>query len=162
MPADAAAVLQRRTLHFDTIEQILADVDGLEKAQKQGKLRTLGNWSPGQNLGHLASWIDYSYDGVPFKIPFIARIVMRPMKNKFLYKPMRPGARIPRLKDGTLGIDQISFEEGLARLRKNLGRLKSEPPQSPHALFGRLNHDEWIAQHLRHSELHLSYLHAEP
>ena len=59
MPADAVQASQRRTLHFDSIDQIMADVDQLAGAQKQGKLRSLGNWTAGQNLGHLASWIDF-------------------------------------------------------------------------------------------------------
>jgi len=162
MPTVATNIPQRRTLHFDTINQILADIDQLEIAKQQGKLRSLGNWSPGQNLGHLASWIDYSYDGVPFRVPFIARIVLRPMKKMFLYKPMRPGARIPKVPGGTAGIDEIPFEEGLDRFRKNLARLKSDPPSGPHAVFGPLTHEEWIAQHLRHAELHLSFLCADP
>jgi hypothetical protein len=83
------------------------------------------------------------------------------MKKKFLYKPMKPGARIPKVPGGTAGIDEIPFEEGLAKFRKNLARLKSEPPKNPHALFGPLTHEEWIAQHLRHAELHLSFLRAD-
>jgi hypothetical protein len=161
MPVDAVQGSQRRNLHFDSIDQIMADVDQLADAQKQGKLRSLGNWTAGQNLGHLASWIDYSYDGVPFKVPFIARIVMRPFKKAFLYKPMKPGSRIPKLPGGTAGIDVIPFDDGLARFRKNLARLKSGPPKIPHALFGPFTHDEWIAQHLRHAELHLSFLRAD-
>jgi hypothetical protein len=39
--------------------------------------------------------------------------------------------------------------------------LAKAPPTIPHALFGPLTHDEWIAQHLRHAELHLSFLRTE-
>jgi hypothetical protein len=130
-------------------------------AQQQGKLQCFGNWSPGQNLGHLAAWIDYSFDGVPIKVPLIARIVMRPMKNLVLHKPMRPGARIPKVPGGTAGIDPLSFDEGLSRFRKNFARLKAEAPQRPHVLFGNLTHGEWICQHLRHAELHLSFMRGE-
>jgi len=155
---DTRQVARRRTLHFESLNEVMADVEKLAAAQEQGKLRCLGNWSPGQNLGHLASWVDYSYDGVPFKVPFIAKIVMRPMKNRFLHKPMRPGSRIPKLPGGTAGIDPLSFEEGLTRFRKNFTRLKSEAPQRPHVVFGNLTHEEWICQHLRHAELHLSFM----
>jgi len=161
MPVATQNSTQRRTLHFESIDQVLAELEMLAAAEKESKLRTLGNWTPGQNLGHLSSWIDYSYDGVPFKIPFIARIIMRPMKNKFLYKPMRPGSRIPRLPHGTVGIDVIPFDEALSKFRTNLNRLKAKPPEIPHSLFGPFTHEEWIAQHLRHAELHLSFLRAD-
>ena len=158
MPIDTKTLTTRRPLHFDTIDQILADLDTLATAQQAGKLRTLGNWTPGQNLGHLSSWIDYSFNGPPFKVPFIAKLFMRPMKKKFLFKPMGPGSRLPKNPNGTFGTDVLSFDEGLSRLRRNLTRLKSESPKIPHALFGPMTHDEWIAQHLRHCELHLSFM----
>ena len=155
---DTKTIAQRRELHFTRIDEALAEVDKLAEAERQGKLRCLGNWSPGQNLGHLASWIDYSYDGVPFKTPFFVKLVMRPMKRRMLYKPMRAGLRIPSLPGGTAGIDPMSFEEGLGRFRRTFTRLKNEPPQRPHALFGLLTHDEWINAHLRHAELHLGFM----
>jgi hypothetical protein len=160
-PINTTQLFNRRTLHFNSIDEILTEADRLAAFQQAGKLRSIGNWSSGQNLGHLASWIDFSYDGVPFKVPFIARIIMRPMKKRTLYKPMKPGSRIPKLKDGTVGIDPLGFDEGLTKFRKNFSRLKSECPKIPHALFGRMTHEEWIAQHLRHAELHLSFLRAD-
>jgi hypothetical protein len=158
MPVATQNPAQRRTLQFESIDQILAELEVLAAAEKEGKLRALGTWTAGQNLGHLASWIDYSYDGVPFKVPFIARIIMRPMKKRFLFKPMKPGSRIPKVPGGTVGIDVIPFDEGISKFRNNLNRLKAKPPEIPHALFGPLTHEEWIAQHLRHAELHLSFL----
>ena len=55
--------------------------------------------------------------------------------------------------------ENVSFEEGVARLRAALARLeKSEPPiESP--AFGKLSYDDKIKMNLRHAELHLSFLH---
>lgn len=158
---DTGHLTGRRTLRFESIDQILADLDRLTAAQRDGKLKSLGNWTAGQNLGHLAAWIDYSYNGVPFKVPAILKILVRPMKKRILYKSMKAGSRIPKVPGGTLGIEPCSFDEGATRFRNNLNRLRSECPAQPHALLGRLSHGEWIAQHLRHAELHLSFLRSD-
>jgi hypothetical protein len=154
-------IVIRRTLHFDAIEQAIADVQELYAADQRGTLRCLGRWTFGQNLNHLAKWIDFSYDGVPLRLPFFVPWIMRFGKNQFLHKPMKPGSRIPGLKDGTLGTEVLSSQEGVAYFEKNFSRLAKAPPDRPHVLLGPLTHDEWIAQHLRHAELHLSFLRAE-
>jgi hypothetical protein len=147
----------RRTLRFNSLDEVTAEVQKLANAEQSGKLRTCGNWTFGQNLGHLATWVDYSFDGVPLKIPFFIRWILRPMKRTMLTKPMKPGARIPRVKGGTLAIDVVSTADGLAHFHRAFERLGKGPPSTPHLLFGPMTHDEWIAQHLRHSELHLSF-----
>jgi len=152
-----AHALQRRTLHFTQIDDVLADVTQLAEAERRGALKMLGNWTFGQSLGHLATWVDYSYDGVPLKIPFFLPWIARPFRNQFLYKPMRPGSRIPRVSGGTLATDVVASAPALAHFRHAFERLKRSPPEKSHALFGKFTHQEWIAQHLRHSELHLSF-----
>ena len=44
-------------------------MEQLAAAEREGRLRSVGNWTLGQTLGHLAAWADYSYDGVPLKVP---------------------------------------------------------------------------------------------
>ena len=63
MSIDTAKVAGRRQLHFNTIDDIVADVDRLS----QGKVRTLGNWSPGQILKHLTVPMVWCLDGAPVK-----------------------------------------------------------------------------------------------
>ena len=121
----------------------------------------MGNWTLGQTLGHLASWADYSYDGVPLKVPFFVKLIMRPMKRRFLRGPMPAGRNIPKVPGGTLATEPLSTEEGLARIRRSFSRLRDEPPTRPHLLFGPLTHEQWIQLHLRHAELHLSFLRAD-
>ena len=159
-PVDTAAV-SRRLLNFKSIDEAMADVEGLVAAERQGKLRTTGNWTAGQILGHLATWVDFSFDGVPFTIPFFVRWIMRPAKNRVLYKPMKPGTRIARLPEGTVGTDGMPFADGVDRFRKTFSRIKQECPAIPNALLGVLTHEEWISLHLRHAELHLSFMNAD-
>jgi hypothetical protein len=46
---------QRRALHFDTLGDVLRDVDRIVAAERAGTLRRTGNWTVGQTLGHLAT-----------------------------------------------------------------------------------------------------------
>jgi hypothetical protein len=157
-PVNTGRVPDRRTLHFSGIDALRGEVEHIAAADAQGKARSLGNWSVGQNFGHLASWIGYSFDGVPMKVPFFIKLLMRPMKNRFIYKPMPAGRHIPRVRGGTLGHEPLSTNQGLAKLLPALDRLKVGAPELPHMLFGPLTHDQWINTHLRHAELHLSFI----
>jgi len=154
---DTAKVANRRLLHFDSIDQMLQEVDRLVAAERAGRLVQLGNWTLGQVLGHLATWSEFSYTGVPLKPPFFIRWIVRFQKNKFLYKPMPSGVKIPGIEGGTLGIKPATLEEGLARFKSICQRLKTEAPTAPSPIFGRMTHDESIALSLRHAELHLGF-----
>ena len=159
---DTAKVAGRRTLCFESIDQMMAEVDRLVEAERAGRLRRLGNWTLGQALGHLATWAEYSYTGAPLKPPFFIRWLLRLRKRGFLYRPMPAGVKIPRVEGGTLATEPMPTEEALGRLRRVMERLKSEAPAVPNVIFGPLTHDEWIALNLRHAELHLGFLVPEP
>lgn len=147
----------RRTLRFASLDEVVADVRALAAADSAGNLHCCGNWTFGQILNHLASWVDYSFEGVPLKVPFFVRWVARPMKKQFLTKPMKAGSRIPKVNGGTLAIDVVPTAEALEHFYRSFDRLSNASPTIPHMLFGPMTHAEWIAQHLRHSELHLSF-----
>ena len=158
VPVDTGKVAARRTLRFESIDQAMAEVERLAEAERAGRLRRLGNWTLGQTLGHLAAWTEYGYTGVPLKVPFFIRWILRLRKRKFLYGPMRSGVRIPGVEGGTLATDPVPLEEGRERFHRAMERLKAEPPTAPSPVFGRLTHEESIALSLRHAELHLGFL----
>jgi hypothetical protein len=148
----------RRLLRFESIGAVLAEVDRLVAAERAGQLQRRGNWTLGQTLGHLAAWAEYSYTGTPLQVPFYIRWILRLRKRKMLYGPMRAGVKIPGIPGGTLATEDVPLEEALGRMRRVMQRLASEPPTAPSPIFGPLNHEEWIALHLRHAELHLGFL----
>lgn len=152
------ATPERRALRFDTTDQVLADIDSLAAAEAEGQLKCLGAWTFGQALNHLATWVDYAYEGYPLKIPFFIRWLAKPMKKQALTKPLKPGIRIPKIPGGTLAIEVVPTADALAHFRKAFDRLVRVAPDKPHPIFGPLTHDEWVAMHLRHAELHLSFL----
>lgn len=156
---DTKRVSGRRATHFPTIAMLSQDLDALERAQRQGRLRAVGNWVPGQIFAHLAAWIDFAYDGFPMKaMPLPVRLVGRMFLKRYLSKGMPAGMRLPGVEMGTYAVAPVPFDDGLARLREALTRLAQSPPLAPSPMFGRLTHDQWKQLHLRHAELHLSFL----
>jgi len=155
------AKAERRPLRFAGIDELRAEVDRIVKADQAGVLRCTGNWSAGQVFGHVAAWIDYGYEGYPMKPPpFFIRWILRRKVKQYLRDGMPVGVRIPGVPVGTHGVDELSIDEGAARLRKALARLESGercPHDSP--AFGPMSHDDRIALNLRHAELHLGFLH---
>lgn len=152
-------VTDRRRLRFNSIADLRADLDRIEKAERAGTLRRTGNWTVGQILGHLASWAEFSYTGHSLRPPWFVRFFARRRKGKYLDGGLPAGVIIPRVPGGTLGTEDVGLETGLKRLRAVLDRLEREAPTIPNALFGPLTHQEWIKLNLRHAELHLSFLH---
>jgi hypothetical protein len=154
-------VTDRRKVQFATVEDLLADVDRIVAADRQGRLRRTGNWTAGQALGHLATWINFAYEGFPDRPPWFIRWILRRKKVKYLRDGMDAGIHIPRVPGGTRGLEVLSTDEGAARLRKALQRLQSEPAKFDSPAFGPMSLQERIALNLRHAELHLSFLHPE-
>ena len=150
----------RRSLRFNSIEEALQDVDAIEHADAAGQLTAVGNWTPGQVLGHVAAWIDYAYDGFPMRRPpWLIRVVLRMLLPRFLKKGMPSGQKIPGVAGGTFGTDPLSVAEGARRLRAAFQRLQStEPAPYDSPAFVPLSHEDRIRLNLRHAELHLSFL----
>ncbi|HVZ95204.1 MAG TPA: DUF1569 domain-containing protein, partial [Phycisphaerales bacterium] len=95
-PIDTAKVTDRRKLRFKSPEDALRDAEALVAADFAGTLRSTGNWTLGQTLGHLASWINYSFDGFPIrKPPFFIRWILKGRKSQFVQGEMRQGVKIP-------------------------------------------------------------------
>ena len=156
-----SALPQRRELHFSSIDDITADAGKLAQAERNKKLRQLGNWTLGQACGHLAAWIDYGFDGTPARFSWFVCMLARARRKKYIFEPMNPGGRLPRIPGGTLSTDVLTTEDGLNRLKLACTRLKSTTPTRRHFIFGRLKPDEWKNIHLRHAELHLSFLRSD-
>jgi hypothetical protein len=155
-PVDTAKIAGRRELHFNTLDDILADVDRLASGRQ---IKTLGNWSAGQIFEHVARVMEKSIDGFESKQPAIVRFILgRTIKSWMLNKPMAAGFRLPKKAGAELIAPATSLEEGLAHIRKAIGRLQAEPNRVPSPFLGPLTREEWDKIHCRHAELHLSFL----
>ena len=159
-PSGTAA--SRRTLRFNSLSDLEAEVERIVAADRLGLAHATGNWSIGQIFNHLACWINYGYQGFPpgAHAPWFVRFILRLTKAKILRDGMKPGVRIPRAPDGTFGTDAASIDEGADKLRAAISRLKNREPVKFHSpAFGPMSDDDRIQLQLRHAELHLSYVH---
>jgi hypothetical protein len=154
---DTTKVTGRRQLHFDSLDDIRADVECLAKCKD---MRTLGNWSGGQVLQHLAIVMNRSIDGFVARPPLVVRVILRWLfKRRFLTKPMSAGFKLPaNAMVELVAPATTSLDEGFQSIRHALKRLKTETTRAPSAAFGPLTADEWEQLHCRHCELHLSFL----
>ncbi len=151
----------RRALHFNSLDEVLADLDRLEQAEASGSVKTLGNWSAGQVFTHLAMLFEMSLDGFTFTAPLPVRL-MGPMLKKRVLSDREIPTGI-QLRGGSAAAlippDDVSFEQGMQRLRAVIGRVTGGEQMTHRSpVFGRLSHEEWTTLQLKHCALHLGFL----
>jgi hypothetical protein len=150
-------------LHFESIEALVAEIDRLVAAQHAGHLQATGNWTPAQIFEHLARFIEFSYEGFPFRASWPLRAVSHVAKW-VAWKPLvdwalRPGFQIPAGADSLKPDPWADFDVAAARLQAALARIvRGEPMRAASPFEGAITHDQWVYVHLRHAELHLSFL----
>lgn len=146
---------ERREVHYSSLEELRADAAALVAVP----CRTVGNWSFGKILMHLAASIDGSFDGFPFLMPWPVRRLVAPFfKRSALRRKMKPGLRLPKRAREMLPADETTVEEGWRALLAAADRFGRESPRAEHPFLGPLSPEEWMLLHLRHAELHMSFV----
>lgn len=153
-PVITKQITGRRTLRFESYEQILQDAERIAG----GPHEVLGNWSAGQVFRHLATVMKGAIDGMPFQAPWFIRLPARLLKKVFLRRPMPAGFKLPRAAATHLVPPETATEEGLLLLRQAIHRLQTETTRAPSPVFGPMTRAEWDQLQFRHCELHLSFL----
>ncbi|MBI1313048.1 DUF1569 domain-containing protein [bacterium] len=145
----------RRTVRYATLDEFKQDLEGLI----EGGYETVGDWTLAQICDHLGSTFHGSIDGVPFKAPWFARTFIAPfLKNSVLIKPMKPGIQLGKEAQKYLPKPDVTLEAALEKVRSGLSRLEHEVPVADHPFFGKMASEEWMQLHLRHCELHMSFV----
>jgi hypothetical protein len=153
---DTTRVTERRQLHFDSPDDILAEAERIARARE---VRVLGNWPPGTIFRHLATVMNKSIDGFGVRFPAVLRFFLRLLaKRRVLTKPMSPGFRLSTKAATELVPPATGMQEGLDDLRRAVARLKADTGRAPSPFLGRMTAAEWDQLHCRHAELHLSFL----
>lgn len=155
MNVDTSRVKGRRQIRYESYQDLLAEVEQL----LGGDVRTLGNWSLGQVLKHVAETMHTSIDGAPYRAGILRRAT-GPflLRDQFLNGAMSPGFQLPQSASEALIPGPTTGEVGLAALRRALYRLRAETDRAAHPVIGRLSIEEWDRCHLRHAELHMSFI----
>jgi hypothetical protein len=145
----------RRTVRYATLDEFKQDLDAL----LEGGCEVVGNWSLAQIVDHLGDTIHASLDGMDYKAPWFARTFIAPfVKNSALIKPMKPGIQLPKDAQKFLPPAEVTLEAALEKLNNGLTRLETELPVADHPFFGKMASEEWMQLHLRHCELHMSFI----
>lgn len=150
----------RRTLRFQSLDEVLAEAEQLAAIPTRG----LGKWTLGQVLSHLALVYEKSIDGTTYRpgwlMRLLAKVVIGPLfLRRVLRKGMGAGIRPPAVMFKEIAPpDNVSTEEGLQALRRAVGRLKSESKRDFEQCFHLFTREEWDLFHVRHAELHLSFI----
>jgi len=155
MSENAAEVPGRRELHFESVDDILADAE-----QVMGKPhRAVGNWSAAQILEHLALAFNRSVDGSSYRPPFFVRWAASLLKRRILKGPMPSGFKMPKaMQPDFMPPDNATDQNALEELHTSINRYKSAAQLAPNVALGKLSREEWDKLHLRHAEMHLGFI----
>jgi hypothetical protein len=160
---DGRSVAARRQVHLRTVADLAAEVERVAEAAAASRLRTLGSWSAAQILWHLGRLMEFSFDGFPFRYPWPVRWPARLLRvlswRWLLALAFRPGFRNPPVAEAVEPPPAVSLAEAVRYVRGQLERISSgERMAAANPSMGPLSHEQWVEVHLRHAELHLSFL----
>ncbi|MGD9720453.1 MAG: DUF1569 domain-containing protein [Pirellulales bacterium] len=153
----------RRPLVLDSAAALQAEIERIIAAQAAGRLRATGNWTPAQICEHLARLIEFSYDGFPFRVRWHIRAASYVAKwvawKPFVRYVFRPGYRLQGTQRALIPAEDARFPAASARLSAAVERIaRGEQMLQPSPFEGHISHEQWVFVHLRHAELHLSFL----
>jgi len=156
MSVNTKTVSGRRNISYKNFDDLLADAESLAGQE----VTTVGNWSFAQIIDHVAIALDGSIDGVDMRAPWLMRVVAKLfLKKKFLNQTLTPGYQLPEsAKAQFVPSESVSLEDALTHFRHAIGRCKSETQRAPNVLLGHLTREESDRFHLRHAEMHMSFV----
>jgi hypothetical protein len=156
-------IARRRPVRLQSIDDLVAEVDQVTAATAAGKAHSLGNWSPAQILWHIGRFIELSFDGFTFRYrrgpEWITRLLRLLAWRWLIALAFRPGFRNPREAAALEPEPSVSFDVAVAYLKQQIARIRGgERMTKECSVDGPYSHEQWVYIHLRHAELHLSFL----
>jgi hypothetical protein len=142
---------------------LVAEVDRTTAAVAAGEARSLGNWSAAQILWHIGRLIELSFDGFPFRYrrgpEWIARLFRFLAWRWLIALAFRPGFRNPPEAEVLEPDPWVTFDAAAAYLKQQVARIRcGEQMTKECSVDGPYSHEQWVYIHLRHAELHLSFI----
>jgi catechol 2,3-dioxygenase-like lactoylglutathione lyase family enzyme len=156
-------VRRRRHVRLRTLEDLETEADRVTAAAAAGMVRPLGNWSPAQVLWHIGRLMELSFDGFPFRYrrgpEWITRLFRLLAWRWLIALAFRPGFKNPP-EAATLEPERsLTLDVAAAYLKQQIARVhRGERMTQECSVDGPYSHEQWIYIHLRHAELHLSFL----
>ena len=152
MPVNTKRVEGRRSVRYESFEEFWDDANSLASSE----YKLLGNWSLAQILEHLSMTMNGSIDGFSMTMPAPVRWIMSLlMKRKFTEVAIPAG--FPTSKE-MVAAEELPLDDALADLRKAIDRQNETSERVMHPGFGKITTEEWTKFHLRHAEMHMSFV----
>lgn len=147
---------KRRKLHFDTLDDALAETERLA----EGEVETTGRYSYGQILDHMAKVTDtVTGELVLPPAPLPLRIAIRMARPIMIRNTLPAGFKLPSKTQSVLwSSEDVDVATGLQRWKEAIDRYKNGELQ-PHPVFGKMTREQHDQIQCRHAELHLSFVH---
>jgi hypothetical protein len=161
--AETRRVTGRRRVCLRTLDELVAEVDWVTAAAAADRVRPLGNWSPAQVLWHIGRLVELSFDGFPFRYKRGPRWLIRLFRllawRRLIALALRPGFKNPP-EAATLEPDpRLPLKQAAVYLKLQVARIRNrERMTQACSVEGPYTHEQWVYIHLRHAELHLSFL----
>lgn len=145
----------RRTLHFDNLDQLLAEAEAFTDAAT-----VTGNWTPAQIIHHVAFGIKMLNHGIDLKVPLPMKLFGRTMKMFGMHtKPMKPGINPPAKIAAAFAPPQdVTLEQAKQFLREEVGFANENGMNHPSPLFGQMSPQDCIQMNCRHAEMHFGFI----
>ncbi len=148
----------RREVKFQSFEDVLAD---LEVIRSQSHI-DIGKLTKGQIFKHLAESVRGSLEGFPVSLMglWIIRKIIGPLlKKRILHQKMMSGIKLPK-KAVEYQPDREEFdeEESILEYQEMIKKYQKLGSVLNHPYIGKMGPEEWTLLHLRHAELHLSFV----
>ena len=146
--------LERRTLTFSSLHQIMPEVDCL---LRNGHT-TLGQWSLGQIFNHLTDSMTFSVQGFPRLAPWIIRKTIGPiMLSRILKKGVFPsGLMLPKKFAPKPGAEPRAEAEALRAAINYYASYTGK--MSAHPLSDKFTRAQWDRLHAIHCAHHLGFV----
>lgn len=151
---DTARVRGHCQRRFTSLDEVLVACHALAERPT----RQLGNWTLGQICQHLGTAMELctSADRL-FPVPLYLRIVGPLLRKRVLARGLPRGFQLPPEGERLLP-PRVSMDEGLVTLAVGIAALEKSSRRVPHPVFGKMTVEQWNLFHLRHAEMHLSFI----
>jgi Protein of unknown function (DUF1569) len=132
---DTRRVANRRPVHLQTADDLMAEVDRVTAAAAAGKVRPLGNWSPAQVVWHIGRLVELSFDGFPFRYrrgpEWVTRLFRLLAWRWLIARAFRPGFKNPPEAAALEPDPSVSLDGAAAYLRQQVRRIRNGGWTSP-------------------------------
>jgi hypothetical protein len=92
-----------------------------------------------------------------FPVPLYLRILGPLLRKSVLARGLPRGFQLPP-EGARLLPPPVSVDDGLATLAAGIAALERTSRRVPHPVFGKMTVEQWHQFHLRHAEMHLSFI----